>query len=365
MPSAASADFLVRRDDWRRCRWVDAPPPAEPGPGEVVLRIDRFAFTSNNISYAQAGDLLDYWGFFPAEAGWGRLPTMGFGDVVASGHPDVQEGERVFGFFPMSGHLSIQAEPIGPTGFADAAPHRSKHAPAYRQYLRTQSDPLYEERYEDRLLLLRGLFLTSFLVDDFLAQSDFFGADSSVIASASSKTGIALSFLLSRRGRGRVIGLTSERNRAFVERLGTYDEVLAYSDLKSLPADVPTVLIDHSGDGEVVSALHHHFGDRLRYSCVVGATHWGAKPRSPELPGAPPTFFFAPTRMLERVRDWGAEGFQQRLGEGLKSFLAGSEDWLEVVRSHGREAVERVYREVLEGRARPDQGHVLSLWPRR
>ncbi|MFM8815063.1 MAG: DUF2855 family protein, partial [Actinomycetes bacterium] len=56
--------------------------------GEVRLTLDRFALTSNNISYALSGDFLDYWGFFPAQAGWGRLPAMGFGIVSESANPD-------------------------------------------------------------------------------------------------------------------------------------------------------------------------------------------------------------------------------------------------------------------------------------
>ena len=37
--------------------------------GQVLFRVDRFAFTANNISYAGAGDLLKYWNFFPTEQG--------------------------------------------------------------------------------------------------------------------------------------------------------------------------------------------------------------------------------------------------------------------------------------------------------
>ena len=57
--------------------------------GEVLLTLERAALTSNNVSYALSGDMLDYWGFFPAEAGWGRLPVMGFGVVTTSHHPDI------------------------------------------------------------------------------------------------------------------------------------------------------------------------------------------------------------------------------------------------------------------------------------
>ena len=48
---------------------------------------------------------------------------------------------------------------------------------------------------EDQDLLLRGLFLTSWLVDDFMFDNDHFGADEYVITCASSKTSIALAFV--------------------------------------------------------------------------------------------------------------------------------------------------------------------------
>ena len=58
-------DFLVRRDDLAKTelREVLCKPLIN---GQIRLTIDRFALTSNNISYAQAGDTLSYWTFFPA-----------------------------------------------------------------------------------------------------------------------------------------------------------------------------------------------------------------------------------------------------------------------------------------------------------
>lgn len=356
-----SVNFLVRRDDWSDTRFETSAIGALKA-GQVLLGVDRFALTSNNISYAAVGDMLDYWGFFPAAPGWGRIPAMGFGDVVASSHPDVSEGERVFGFFPMATHLLIQAEDVNPMQFVDGVAHRQKHAQAYRQYLKVTADPVYDAAREDEILLLRGLFMTSFLVDSFLADHATFGAETYVIGSASSKTGIALAFLLSQQERGRVVGITAARNREFVASLGFYDEVLPYDDVKSLPADAPTVLVDHSGDGEFIGALHHHLGDDLKYSCMVGATHWNASPRANDLPGPTPTFFFAPGEIKSRVDAWGPAGFQQRLSEGWRSFCATTDAWLRIARGRGKADVGRVYREVLEGRALPSDGHVLSLW---
>ena len=355
------SDFLVRRADWRQCRVESAEPP-EPGPGQVLFRVDRFALTANNVTYALTGDMLGYWRFFPADDGWGRVPVMGFGDVLASRHDGVRPGERVFGFFPMATHLVIDAGDVQPAQFADVAPHRADTALVYRQYLRAAADPLYDPAREDQILLLRGLFLTSFLVDDFIADQDGFGARTVVVSSASSKTAIALACQLARRGSGEVIGLTSPRNVAFVERLGCYDRVVPYAEITTLPAEVPIVFVDHSGDGEVVNTLHRHFGDNVKHSCVVGATHWQGRRPARDLPGAPPTFFFAPSQFEKRTAEWGAAGLQQRLGDAWRAFLASTDAWLEVVRDHGPAAVERVWGEVVEGRAQPHQGHVLSMW---
>jgi hypothetical protein len=68
--------------------------------------------------------------------------------------------------------------------------------------------------------------------------------------------------------------------------------------------------------------------------------------------------------MEKRTAEWGANGFQQKAVGAWQRFHAFSEGWLEVVRDGGPTAVERVYREMLEGRAAASQGHVLSLWER-
>ena len=81
-----SIDFLVRRNDFTQTRWVEAQRRAGSAlePGEVLLRVDRFGLTANNITYGVVGDLMGYWNFFPAPEGWGRIPVWGFADVVAS-----------------------------------------------------------------------------------------------------------------------------------------------------------------------------------------------------------------------------------------------------------------------------------------
>ena len=112
-------DFQVNRDDFRDCRFVPGAAIDSLSDGQVLFKVDRFALTSNNITYAAAGDMLNYWGFFPGPARWGRIPAMGFGDVIESRHAEVDVGARCFGFFPMSRHLVIDAKPTG-SGMIDA-----------------------------------------------------------------------------------------------------------------------------------------------------------------------------------------------------------------------------------------------------
>jgi hypothetical protein len=356
-----SIDFLVGRSDLRRTAFVPGRHSAETAlePGHVLVRIARFAFTANNITYGAVGDLVGYWKFFPAEGGWGRLPVWGFADIVRSRHDALPAGERLYGYFPMSTHLVLQADRVSAAGFVDAAAHRAALPPIYNQYTRVAADPGYDSAHEAEIALFRPLFTTSFLLDDFLADSAFFGARAVLLSSASSKTALGLAFLLA--SAGRVIGLTSPAHSAFVQRTGYYGTVLSYDDVVSLPRDTPTVFVDFAGNAALVSAVHRHLGDNLRYSCRVGVTHWEKMAPAEAVPGPAPILFFAPDQARKRIGEWGAAAFQARVGEAMRRFLGSTAGWLRVVEGRGKAAVESVYRAMLEGRTDPAEGHVLSL----
>ena len=54
--------------------------------------------------------------------------------------------------------------------------HRAELHLIYHHYAASRSDPLHSVSTEDIPALLRPLFATSFLIDDFLADNQFFGA---------------------------------------------------------------------------------------------------------------------------------------------------------------------------------------------
>ena len=353
-------DFLIKRDDLHDCRVADAVVP-EIETGQALLAVSSFGLTTNNITYAVMGEAMSYWGFFPAEEGWGRMPVWGFADVVASAHDAIEEGTRVYGYLPPSSHVVVTPDRVGAHGFTDGAPHRAELPPVYNRYERVDADPAYRADREDQQMLLRPLFYTSFLLDDFVADERFFEAAAVVISSASSKTAHGTAFLLSRRDGVEVIGLTSSRSRSFVEGLGVYDRVVAYDDLESLPRGT-AVYLDLAGDADTRRAIHEHYGAGLAHSAVVGATHHdrvGASADPP--PGPRPTFFFAPDRVAKRSADWGRDGLEQRLAEAWTPYVDWTDGWLEVVHERGPEAVQRTYLDLLDGRIDPAAGHVLSL----
>jgi hypothetical protein len=353
-------DFQVRRDDLHACRVVDGGAPAL-GPGQALLEIDSFGLTTNNITYAVFGEAMSYWNFFPADEGWGRVPVWGFANVAAAGDTDLSDGSRVFGYFPPSSELVVVPERIDGRGFVDASPHRASLPSAYNSYALVEGLPLYEERFEAQQMLLWPLFFTSFLIDDFLGGEDLFGAGTAIVSSASSKTALSAAFLLARRDGVEVVGLTSPERVEFVEGLGTYDRVVAYPEVATLPA-TPAVYVDIAGDGQVRAAVHGHFGDELRHSAVVGATHWDtAADEGPDpLPGPQPEFFFAPDHMRRRSGEEGREELDRRVADAWRPFVEWATGWLEIVRGEGPEAVQAAYLELLDGRTDPSVGHVLS-----
>ncbi|AAK25051.1 DUF2855 family protein [Caulobacter vibrioides] len=346
-------DFVVAKRDLRHTAFQDvAPPPLADG--EVLLAIESFALTANNITYAAFGEMMKYWDFFPAAEGLGRVPVWGHARVEASAHPDIAEGQRFYGYWPMSTHLTVQARP-GKSGFADVAPHRQPMAAIYNQYLAVGA----EEPLEAYRALLQPLFITSFLIDDQLDEAGFHGAASVILSSASSKTAIALAALLHRRGGVKVVGLTSPRNKAFVEGLGFYDQVVLYDDIASAPIASPAVFVDFAGDSQVLGAVHNRFADDLKASILVGGTHWEAPRAQVALPGPQPAFFFAPDRIAKRRQDWPGGEFDQRYGAAWAPFVADAPRWLKVEEGQGQDAMRAAYLAQVDGGTAPDVGVVL------
>lgn len=354
---ADSWTFAVTRDDLGQTTLVDGAAPVAAD-GEAVLRVNRVGVTANNVTYAVLGDAMRYWEFFPpASRGlgpqWGLPPLWGFAEVVASTVAGVEVGQRIYGYLPPAGHLLVRPDRVDASGFRDASPHRAELPSPYNAYRSTSGDPAYRPDQEDLLILFRPLFFTSFMLADQVVDNDFYGAESLLVSSASSKTAYAAAFEL--RGRGpRLVGLTSPGNLAFTRSLGCYDEVVSYDDIDGVDA-VPTVYLDLSGAPSTRATLRRHLGDRLVRDIAVGLTN-----QTPNADAAEEVFF-APVQMRKRSQDWGRDGLDGRFTEAWQRFTAVVGGWLDVQVGVGPEALREAWLDVLGGRTPPRVGRVVQL----
>jgi hypothetical protein len=355
--------LLIDRDDLRRTTVVEASSP-ELADGQARLRVDAFGLTANNVTYGAAGDMLGYWTFFPApdtgdDVNWGRVPVWGFADVVESRCDGVAEGERLYGYLPMSTELVIEPTALSPGSLSDGSAHRAALPVVYNQFTRCANDPSYDADLEDMAMLFRPLFYTSFMIDDLLDDNGFYGASTVVMTSASSKTSFGTAFILQQREGIEVVGLTSPGNVAFVEGLGCYDRVVTYDEIDSLPV-TDAVLLDFAGNADVVRSVHTHYSDSLKNSQIIGLTHWEDRVGSMEpLPGPAQAFFFAPTQIEKRTGEWGGVVLQQKLGAAWIEFIARAQEWVAVDHGTGPDAIADVWTELAEGTTSPDRAHVL------
>lgn len=358
--------LLTKRSAIGESRVERQPLDLAVAPGEAILKIDRVAITSNNMTYATYGDSMQYWNFFPAGVdGWALTPVWGFADVVASAVPGLAVGERYYGFFPIASHLRVKPGRVSARGFTDEAEHRLALPVLYNQYLRTSADAAYRADREALQTIVRPLFITAFVLADFLADNAYFDARQVIISSASSKTAFGTAFCLKEQGGVQTVGLTSARNKAFVEGLGCYDRVVAYEDIASLDGGVPSVYVDFSGDVGLRRRVHEHFIDTLRYNALIGSTLGVQFARDATLPGPRPTFFFAPTQIKRRSEQWGAEVFTQKFNAVQERFIerAGSDaaPWIRIEEHRGIEAGIGIIADLVGGRVAPDAGHVVLI----
>ena len=298
----------VKKDDLAQTQWRDSEAPVLAD-GQVLLAVEKYALTANNITYAVVGDGFGYWNFFPTgDAEWGIVPVWGFARVVASEHKNIAVGERVYGYLPMASHLLVTPANVQDGGFIDGAAHRQGLAIIYNQYHRlgTEEGVLEAER-----AIFQPLFTTSFLIEHFMRSNDWFGAETLVMTSASSKTSLGLAMVAKNLSPEiRRIGLTSAGNAAFVQQSGLYDEVLTYDDLTAGDADRPTVSVDFAGNGQLLADIHAHWGENLKFSSLVGATHVEERGGADDLQGPKPVLFFAPTAAEGLMKEIGPAAFR-------------------------------------------------------
>jgi len=338
-------DLLTDQTAIQNTQWRERPACAPP-PGGLSLEMERFALTANNFTYAKFGAELGYWRYFPAPEGWGRIPVWGLARIIHSAHPQLQVGERVFGFLPISTQVTLAPDMRGALRFVDASQGRADLPPAYNEYALIDRDLSFEAERADAFIALRPLFLLGFVLAEWLVENQFFGADQVIVSSASSKAALALAHQLQRRVA--TLGLTSPRHIEHIKAWGLFADVASYADMERAVASTgAAVFIDIAGDRRRETRIRALLEDRLFRVVRVGATHGGSI--SPPDGAEPSELFFAPAHIPRLKAKWGAADLRARLAEGWLAFLAFAGDKLAFPVFAGRRQVDRVYGEVARG----------------
>ena len=357
------------KKDLNQVRVVTQPMP-ELKPGEALLRISRLALTTNNITYAAFGETphLRYWDFFPTGAAeWFHMPAWGFAEIVESTVEGLAVGERFYGYWPIASHVVMNPVRVSERGFYDGIPHRRERTSAYNQYQRISTDAAYRAADENYQMLLRPLFITSFMLADFLEDNNFFGARQIIVSSASSKTAYGTAFCLEQNDSVALIGLTSGGNTDFVAQLGCYQQAVAYEDVEQLDASIPTLYVDFSGNVALRNRIHEHFKDSLVYDCYAGSAQNHEHLSAAETPvhGPAPQPYFAPYQIKKRNADWGAAEVTRRFNAAQLAFIERVQNpaapWLNVIEHAGLEQAKTLVEDLVGGRIDPKDGHAVVL----
>src|SRR4030095_16777384 len=101
--------------------------------------------------------------------------------------------------------------------------------------------------------------------------------------------------------------------------------------------------------------------DQMKYSGRCVLTHRSTEPNEPELPGAKPSWFFAPDQIRKRAKEWGPGGVEQRFCAAWAGFAPPLCKWLKGTESSVPDSVKKIYLDTLNGHVSPEEGHILSL----
>lgn len=337
--------------------------PAQVQSGEIHARIDRFALTANNATYALFGEAMGYYGFYPAASNdRGIVPVWGYATITASSMPDMAIGRRLYGFWPFATDVVLEPVNANQFGFSDGAAHRQSLHSFYNAVTFADQDPFSQG--DDTLVpALKPLFSTAWLIEDFLHENKAFGADTVLLTSASSKTALSTAYCAQVAGRlkARVVGLTSATNASFVRNTGLYDEVVVYDDVATLSVSASTI-VDFAGDPALLSALHARLEAGLKYSCQVGKSHSSTPLASAPMPGPKPVLFFAPDQARDAAQRMGQAAFMEALSQRWMGLASQAKGWFEVVDVEGMARAIDTYTKVINGDFRGSQVFNVTPW---
>ncbi len=375
-------EFITKKSNPKESFWTNVP-EINIDNNEILLEIKCLSLTANNISYAITGEKLGYWDFFPNNneiennkfSDFGKIPAWGFAKVIQSKNDHIQENEVFYGYFPFAQYVKLEAQTVSKYGFLDTSTHRQSLPAIYNFYVNTANDVLYKVNNLPFQATFRPLFTTAFLLDNFLLDNNFFEAQNIILTSASSKTSLALAFLLKERKQlannektislfPNIIGLTSAKNQNFVENTKLYDKTILYENLDEISKKEKICVVDFAGNLSLHEKLYDYFEENLVYNCLVGASHWENTTKNEEQKNPnhkKGKFFFAPTHAKKYIETFGNTIFHENIANAWHNFTEKTKNLLTFEITNDTTFFSETFQKILLGDYPPDKGFILMI----
>lgn len=372
----------------------DQLPPLQNG--EIRISVDKAGLSTNNMFYAQMGDapMLKFFAVYPIndQKELANVPAWGLGTVIESANPDFAVGERYRGFLHMSNVVQMKAKK-NKDGFVAYGNGREKLVKAYNVFQKINETPdspfTGDSDKADLAMASAPGALSGYVIYELLRMKNFYGGNSVVLTSASSKLSLATAvFLQKEKQQGKidkVIAYTGSGNVEFIQSTGLFDLVLTYD--QKLPEDksLKHVMIDVAGDAtifkknkkQIVKALavggtHSSarsstftaFGPSGIVKMVTGmaapkaVANWFDDHLNPKL-----EMFFAPSVMTELTNRLGKQQFDKQCEDALGQFVDAAIDnkWINVNRCEDTNSIRTAYKRIFRGEVPPSESIIFSL----
>ncbi|KAJ0310528.1 hypothetical protein COL5a_008052 [Colletotrichum fioriniae] len=162
---------------------LDLPLP-QLGVSSIRVRTSLIGITSNNLSYAKLGDMLQWWNTWPVpldapapyndRAEWGIVPAWGFARVLESNIEAIPAKSLLYGYWPTSSHpVDLSLVPSEPKGhFREVSEHRQGLGNIYNRY-NLVDESAQSEEYRAWFANVSPIWNCGYVMNRFTFATDF------------------------------------------------------------------------------------------------------------------------------------------------------------------------------------------------
>jgi len=99
----------------------------------------------------------------------------------------------------------------------------------------------------------------------------------------------------------------------------------------------------------------------MKFTLRVGLTHWMDAQPQEGIINARSKFFFAPTQIQKRMKEWGPAEFAKKTSSFLQSTAVKTKSWLSFKTINGLEELASLHPAVCDGKIPANEGLIVEL----